>query len=159
MPEVVLIANGAHEERLAMRESGFHRVQHAQAVVVVIPEVVEKAGGQDVGLRQVDAETVEVVKVGAAHAVLAARQAVNRVVVIEDIQPVVKPSLALDQRAGELDPRGELIEMQAAIGGHRRNEVGAAESPAVVAHFGLHVEHTGGAAAAFRRDAAALQVG
>ena len=70
----------------------------------------------------------------------------------------MEPGAPLGDRAGKLQPRRPFIDVEAAIAGHARNEVGAPESPAVVAHLGLQIQHARRAPAVIRRVTAVLQV-
>ena len=156
--EVMLVADGAHEERLAMIGGGLDGIQNAEAGARGVGEVKQEAAGEGIGVRQVDLESRKVAGGKPGGPVLPAGQPADGVHAVEAVEPVVKPGAPLGQRPGELQPRRPFIHMEAAIGGNSGDEIRDAEAPAVVAHLGGEVEDAGGASAIVGREAAVLHV-
>ena len=84
-------------ERLAKvggSSTGFRMLSRSGGV----GQVVQKAGGQDVGRREVDLETRQIAAGEPAGAVLAARQAAT-IHVVKGVEAVVEPGASFHQRA------------------------------------------------------------
>src|SRR5579862_3813568 len=120
--------------------------------------VDQHAAGENVGGGEIHLEAAEGVEGGAAGAVLAAGQTRDEIDVVIEVDAVVEPGAAGHDRSGNLQPRGEVIDVPAVGAGDTRNEVGAAEAPAIVAHLGLDVERPRRALSLFRGVAAAVEI-
>jgi len=75
----MLVADAAHEERLAMIGGGLHGIQNAEAGARRVGEVKQEAAGERIGVRQVDLESRKVAGCKPGCPVLPARQSVDGV--------------------------------------------------------------------------------
>ena len=145
--KVGLLADGAHVQRLAVVDGGLDRVEKAESVAVRVVQVVQEAAREDVAGREIDLEAREVAAGDRSRAVLAVGQAGHDIVTVEGVEAVMEPGAALIDGAGEFEARCPLVDVPPALGGDSGNEIGAGETPAVIAHLGLQVEDAGRAAA------------
>ena len=156
--EVELIANRAHVASLPDIRRGLRRIQDAQPVPVGVGQIVQEAAVRILDGVRFTWKRVRSLAVSPLVRFSPVRQPVHAVHVVERVEAVVEPRAPLDDRAGNLQPRRPLIDVQTALGAHAGNEVGAAEAPAVVSHLGLEIQHAGRTPAVVRRVAAALHV-
>src|ERR1700689_1529322 len=70
MAKIMLVARGGHIRGLAGVSGGLHRVEKVQAVMRLVVQIPEKAGGENISRLQGGAETRDVVGRQAARLVL-----------------------------------------------------------------------------------------
>jgi len=114
--EVMLVADSAHEERLAMIGGGLHGIQNAEAGARRVGEVKQEAAGEGIGVRQVDLEARKVAGGKPVGPVLPAGQPVDGVHAVEGVGTRCETTRAPWPAAGKLQPRRPFVHMEAAIG-------------------------------------------